>query len=217
MAPDEKPAYPYPISRTTEHMGEIRDRLTQQIAFILEIDQAKRILRQTHLLDLSRRENDAEHSWHLAVMAMVLAEHANEPVDLGKVIEMLLVHDIVEIDAGDTFAYGENGYDDKEEREQRAADRIFGLLPPDQGARFRQLWEEFEARKSPEAKFAAALDRLQPMMHNFFTEGSTWRAYDIPSDRVIGFNQHMRRGSSRLWEYAEGLIETAVREGYLRR
>ena len=206
----------FDIESTVGDRSAAGDRLARQVAFILEIDKAKSVIRRSRILDGSRRENDAEHSWHLAVMALVLSEYANEPVDLGKVIKMLLVHDIVEIDAGDTFAYDGAGYDDKNEREQRAADRIFGLLPEDQRDEFRALWEEFEARKTPEAKFAAALDRLQPMMLNFFTEGSTWREYDIPKDRVIGFNQHMGEGSSRLWAFARGLVDLAVERGYLR-
>lgn len=192
------------------------DRFARQIAFILEIDKAKNIMRRSRLLDKSRRENDAEHSWHLAMMALLLSEYSNEPIDVAKVIKMVLVHDIVEIDAGDTFAYDGAGRDDKEEREQRAADRIFGLLPEDQRDELRSLWEEFEARESPEAKFAAALDRLQPMMLNFFTQGSTWKEYDVPKGHVVSFNQHMENGSQHLWAYAKGLIDLAVERGYLR-
>lgn len=205
----------FDIESTIDNLGGERGRLARQIAFVLEIDKAKRVLRRTRILDGSRRENDAEHSWHLAVMALLLSEYADHSVDVAKVIKMALVHDIVEIDAGDTFAYDAPGFEDKEEREQRAADRIFGLLPEDQRDELRSLWEEFEARQTPEAKFAAALDRLQPILHNYFTNGSTWREYGITRDRVIGFNEHMSKGSTFLWEYAKGLIDLAARNGYL--
>lgn len=195
---------------------EIEERLSRQINFILEVDKAKRILRQTLLLDKSRRENDAEHSWHLAVMAVLLQEHAEEKVDITQVVKMLLVHDIVEIDAGDTFAYDKEGHLDKREREQQAADRIFSLLPEDQAADLRSLWEEFEARETPEAKFAASLDRLQPILHNFYTQGATWREHGISAAQVVDFNHHMKNGSRTLWDHTKGLIKDAVRRGYLK-
>ena len=191
-------------------------RLLRQIEFILEIDKAKQVLRRSHILDGSRRENDAEHSWHLALMALVLAEHANEPVDVCRVVKMLLIHDVVEIDAGDTFVYDADGQAGRQARERAAAERIFGLLPPDQGEELRQLWEEFERRQSPDARFAAALDRLQPLLANYHTQGSTWRAHDVARDAVIAFNRHMQEGSQRLWAYASGLIEEAVARGYLK-
>ena len=192
------------------------DRLQRQIQFILEIDKLKSVLRQTWLIDQSRRENDAEHSWHLAVMAVVLAEHARgEGLDLSRVIEMLLVHDLVEIDAGDTFAYDREGNLDKEDRETKAADRIFAILPADQAARLRALWEEFETRRTPEARYAAALDRLQPLMHNYYTEGRAWREHGVTREQVIARNRHIAEGASALWEFAEGLIDDAVRKGYL--
>ncbi len=206
----------FDVESTVGNQLAASDRLARQISFILEIDKAKNVLRRSRILDESRRENDAEHSWHLAMMALLLSEYANEPVDVCKVIKMTLVHDIVEIDAGDTFAYDGPSHDDKEEREQKAADRIFGLLPEDQRDEMRSLWMEFEKRETPEAKFAAALDRLQPMMLNFFTKGSTWREYDIPKDRVKSFNEHMTHGSAQLWEYAKGLIDLAAQRGYLR-
>lgn len=190
-------------------------RLQQQIEFLLEIDKAKRILRRSRILDASRRENDAEHSWHLAVMAVVLREHAEGDVDLERVIRMILVHDLVEIDAGDTFLYDANGRADKNEREQAAARRIFGLLPPEQRDEFMALWEEFEARETPEAKYAAALDRLQPLLANYHTQGSTWREFGVKREQVISLCQHMEEGSPTLWTYAKGLIDDAVRRGYL--
>ncbi|HET7559768.1 MAG TPA: HD domain-containing protein [Limnochordia bacterium] len=192
------------------------ERLERQLAFIREIDKSKRVLRQTLLMDGSRRENDAEHAWHLAVMALVLAEHAKTPkLDLSRVVAMLLVHDLVEIDAGDTFAYDEVGAQDKAEREQRAADRLFALLPDDQGADLRSLWEEFEARATPEARFAASLDRLQPLMHNFATEGAAWRAHGVTADRVLARNRHVEEGSPALWALAQRIIAESVARGYL--
>ena len=192
------------------------DRLARQIEFILEIDKLKQVLRQTSLADGSRRENDAEHSWHLAVMAVLLAEYAAGPqIDLARVIRMLLVHDLVEIDAGDTFHYDEAGNRDKPQREQAAADRLFGLLPADQGAELRGLWEEFEARRTPEARYAAALDRLQPNLLNLRTEGKLWREHGITSRQVIARNRHMAEGAPELWRYAESRIREAVAKGHL--
>ena len=193
----------------------ISERLRKQLEFIREIDKAKTVLRRSVLLDRSRRENDAEHSWHLAVMAILLVEYANEPVDLLKVVKMLLIHDLVEIDAGDTYAYDAKGHEDKYEREQRAADRIFGLLPQEQGEELRRLWEEFEERRTPEARFAAAMDRLQPVMLNYLTEGVVWRQHGVTSEQVIARNRHIAEGSEVLWEVAAEYIQDAVRKGYL--
>ncbi|HEX5324571.1 MAG TPA: HD domain-containing protein, partial [Capsulimonadaceae bacterium] len=142
------------------------ERLSQQIAFIIETDKLKDILRRTYIMSGDRLENSAEHSWQLALMATLLAEHSNEPIDVAHVVKMVLVHDLVEIDAGDTYCYDVVAEQDKVEREERAADRIFGLLPADQGKQIRLLWEEFEARETPEARFAAAIDRLMPMLLN---------------------------------------------------
>lgn len=192
------------------------DRLTQQLEFIAEIDRLKHILRQTWLLDGSRRENDAEHSWHIAVMAVLLAEHAETPVDPARVVKMLLIHDVVEIDAGDTFIYDTAGHADKDEREQRAAERIFGLLPADQAAELRALWDEFEARDSADARYAAAIDRLQPLMHNYRTQGKAWQAHGVTADRVIAMNQpRISAASPALWLVAERMIAESVDKGYL--
>lgn len=194
------------------------DRLQKQINFIMEIDKLKTILRKSYISDKSRAENDAEHSWHLAVMAVILMEHANSDVlDIMKVIKMVLVHDIVEIDAGDTFAYDDAGHADKYEREVAAAERIFGLLPEDQEQELKALWEEFERRESPEAQFAAAIDRLAPMLLNYYTEGHTWKQNGVTSDRVFAYNRHMNDGSSVLWEYAQQFIDDAVAKGYLKK
>jgi len=191
------------------------DRLARQLQFILEIDKLKSIYRRTYLVDGERRENSAEHSWHLAMLAMVLAEHANQSLDVAKVMRMVLVHDIVEIDAGDTYIYADQG--DKAEREQRAADRIFGLLPPDQEHEFRGLWEEFESAATPEARFAAALDRFIPQLHNYHTQGRSWKEHGITAERVLKRNEEMSAGSVILWEWTQTLIERAVAEGLLPR
>jgi putative hydrolase of HD superfamily len=192
-----------------------RPRLDQQLGFVLEVDRLKGVLRQSLLRDGSRRENDAEHSWHLALMALVLAEHAAAPVELGRVLGMLVVHDIVEIDAGDTFVYDDAAQATKAQREEAAARRIFGLLPPAQGARLRGLWEEFEARETAEARFAAALDRLQPLLLNFHTGGATWRAHGVRRSQVIARNRSVAEGAPELWAYAARLIDEAVARGYL--
>jgi putative hydrolase of HD superfamily len=191
------------------------DRLARQIAFILELDRLKTILRQTLLTDGSRRENSAEHSWHLALMAMVLAEHADTPLDVARVVAMLLIHDVVEIDAGDTFCYDTAGVLDQGERERLAADRLFGLLPPDQAAAMRALWEEFEARQTPEARFAVAMDRLQPLLHNLQTGGGTWQSHGIDLDRVLTRTRPIGDGSARLWAYVQHLLAGAVASGLL--
>jgi putative hydrolase of HD superfamily len=188
------------------------DRLARQLHFIIELDKLKSVYRRTYLIDGSRSENSAEHSWHLALMAIVLAEHANEPLDVGKVIKMVLIHDIVEIDAGDTYIY--DYQDDKAEREQRAADRIFGLLPPDQAAEFRSLWDEFEERETAEARFASALDRFIPQLHNFYTEGRSWKEHGITSERVLLRNVEISHGSVTLWQWTQMLIERAEAEGF---
>jgi len=191
-------------------------RLERQIGFILEIDKLKRVFRRTWLLDKSRLENDAEHSWHLAVMAVLLLEYAEEPgLDLLRVLKMVLVHDLVEIDAGDTYAYDAQGALDQQQREQAAAERIFNLLPPDQAEEIRGIWDEFEARETPEARYAAALDRLQPLLHNYHTQGKAWLEHAVRSGQVFRRNAPAADGSKVLHEYAEGLIRRAVEKGYL--
>ena len=190
-------------------------RLDAQIAFILELDKAKQVFRQNTLTDASRRENDAEHMWHLAVIALVLREHAAGDIDIARVVEMLLVHDIVEIDAGDTFAYDDDGRLDKEERERAAAERIFGLLPADQGRWMWELWLEFEAKATPEARFAAAVDRLQPLLLNAASGGQAWKRHGVTADRVRARNAHIADGAPPLWERAQKVIALAVSEGIL--
>ena len=192
------------------------ERVARQIGFIEELDRLKGVLRRTPLIDGSRRENSAEHSWHLAMMALLLAEYADDPVDVARVVALLLVHDVVEIDAGDTFAYDEVGVSGQAEREQRAAERVFGLLPPDQAETMRSLWEEFEARQTPEARFAVALDRFQPMLHNYRAEGGTWRTYGVALEQVVDRAQPIADASATLWTYTRDLLERSQAAGYVR-
>lgn len=191
-------------------------RLKRQIDFVREVDRLKNVFRQTLLMDGTRYENDAEHSWHVCLMAMLLHEYADSAdLDVLRVIKMLLVHDIVEIEAGDTYCYDEEAHRDKAAREQAAADRLFGLLPEEQGADVRALWEEFEAMQTPESRFAAALDRLQPLLHNYYTKGEAWRRHGVRRSQVLKRNSHIRDGAPELWAFAEDLIAESVRRGYL--
>jgi putative hydrolases of HD superfamily len=191
------------------------NHLLAQIHFLLEIDKLKEILRQSYLTRSGRRENSAEHSWHVALMAVILAEHANVAVDVLKVVKMLLIHDIVEIDAGDAYIYDDAAQHAKAAREQEAATRLFGLLPPTQAQELRELWQEYEQRLSPEARFGAALDRLMPMLHNYHTQGRSWQEHGIHSSQVYARNAHIAEGSQTLWQYARTLIEEAVQKNYL--
>lgn len=192
------------------------ERLSRQIDFLAEADKLKSVLRRTLLMDGSRNENTAEHSWHISLMALLLHEHAPEPKpDLSHVIKLLLVHDLVEIDAGDTFAYDAEGYSDKEEREQAAARRIFGLLPDDQADGIMALWREFEAMETPEAVFAAAVDRLQPLLHNYRTEGFSWKRNGIVRAQVRQRMLPIRQASPKLAAFVEELLQRAVDRGYL--
>lgn len=192
------------------------ERLGQQLDFLLEIDRLKRVLRQTRITGNERRENTAEHSWHLAMFALVLAEWADEEVDLGHVIVLCLVHDLVEIDAGDTFAYDEVGYESKAERERRAAERIFGMLPADQRDRFRALWDEYEEVATPESRFANAIDRLQPVLLNHASgEEAPWVHHGISRVQALARNEVIATGSARLWEVAFERIEDATARGHL--
>ena len=198
-------------------MGDATERrLHEQIEFLCAIDELKNVQRQTTLLDGSRRENSAEHSWHLALYAMVLAEYGGEDLDLCRVLRMVLVHDIVEIDAGDTYIYDEQGQETKEERERQAADRLFGLLPADQAGMLRAAWDEFEERRTPEARFAYAVDRMQPLLHNHRTGGAAWRRHGITADQVYDKNHPIGDGAPRLWELARKLVEASVERGDLR-
>ena len=191
-------------------------RLEQQVQFILEVDKLKEIFRQTVCTQSRRPENDAEHSWHLCLAVIVLAEHANfAGLDVLRVLRMLIIHDLVEIDAGDTFAYDIQRMADQHAREALAADRIFGLLPEDQAAEFRALWDEFEERRTPESRFALAIDRFQPMLLNCRTEGAAWRRHGVTEDRVLARNAAVAEGSAAIWEYARRMVHAAVEEGHL--
>lgn len=189
-------------------------RLEQQMLFIREIDHLKGVLRRSYLLAGERNENSAEHSWHVATMALLLSEYADQSIDLMRVIKMLLIHDIVEIDAGDTFVYDQEASVEQADRERCAADRIFGLLPKDQEDEFRALWNEFEEASTPSAIFAKSLDRMIPIMHNFYTNGKSWKEHGVRKQQVIDMNKRILQGSKRLWEYALLLIEEAEEKGY---
>ncbi len=193
-----------------------RERFTRQIRFLVEMDKMKNIYRQTRVLHEDRAENDAEHAWHLAMLALVLSEYSNEPVDLKKVLATVLIHDVVEIDAGDTYAYDEAGNATKAEREQKAADRLFGLLPEDQAQEMRQLWDEFEANETPEAKFANALDRVQPLMLNYCKHGESWKTHGTKREQVENRNRIVREGSEVLSDFVYELIRRAAKEGLLK-
>jgi len=190
-----------------------RERFEKQLAFILEVDKEKNILRQTHLSGHGRRENDAEHAWHMAMMIYLLKEYSNEEIDIAKAMMMALIHDIVEIDAGDTYAYDTKGLETQKEREQRAAQRIFGLLPNDQKSEFRALFEEFEAGESAEARFVKAMDNFQPLLLNNSNGGADWREHKVTKSKVVGRQQTSRLGSEKIWEYTEELINENVKKG----
>lgn len=187
----------------------------KQMAFIMELDKIKKIGRQTYLSDASRKENDAEHSWHLALMAFVFADYANEKIDVLKTMKMVLLHDVIEIDAGDTYAYDTEGNKTKRVRELAAADRIFGLLPKEQAAEYRGLWDEFEAMETPEAKFANMLDKVQPLLLNDASGGKSWAEHGVKKSQVMARNARTHEGSEELWAYAKELIERNVEKGSL--
>nr|WP_211215672.1 HD domain-containing protein [Geopsychrobacter electrodiphilus] len=190
--------------------------MKQQIAFIECLDRLKLVLRQNLVMDESRRENTAEHSWHIASMAMVLAEYAPSPTDQSRVLKMLLLHDVIEIEAGDTFCFDVEGNKDKLARERRAAEQVFGLLPPDQGVEFRSLWDEFEAGETNEARFANALDRFQVLLQNFNTRGGTWRIHNIDRARVVARMLPIKEGAPALWPQVVKYLDEACAAGLLR-
>lgn len=192
------------------------ERLKKQMDFLLEVDKLKCIYRQTYLSNGERKENDAEHSWHLALMAVLLQEYSNEPVDVVKVMTMVLIHDLVEIDAGDTYAYDTAGNQTKREREVKAAQRIFGILPKDQEEAFRALWEEFEAYETPEAKFAHVCDNMQPFMLNHATGGRSWQEHGVKKSQVLNRNRYLEDGSKTMKQYFDEIIEEHVKEGNLK-
>ncbi|MGL4853246.1 MAG: HD domain-containing protein [Phocaeicola sp.] len=193
------------------------ENLLKQVDFIKEIDKLKYIQRRTKLFNSDRCENDAEHSWHLAMMTLILAEHSNKPIDVLKVVKMVLIHDVVEIDAGDTFIYDGAKNHTNTEEELAAAQRIFGILPAEQAEEFIAIWTEFEQGETDEARFAKTMDRLEPLLQNSSNNGGTWREYDVPFHMVYGKKVVMKEGSNTIWEYAEKLLNEGVERGILRK
>lgn len=191
------------------------NRLEQQLQFILEIDKVKKIIRQTPLSDASRKENDAEHSWHIALMAYLLQEYAQESVEVSKVMLMVLIHDLVEIDAGDTYAYDEEGAKTKDERERKAADRIFGLLPEDQGVYLKALWEEFEAYETAEAKYAHMLDNFQPLLLNDAAGGISWTEHQVKKSQIYKRNEKVEETSATIWKCMQNKIDKHIQAGHV--
>lgn len=194
-------------------MAAENERLQKQIAFIKEIDKVKSIFRQTYLADGTRKENDAEHSWHIALMAVLLKEYVSEDVDVAKVMTMVLIHDLVEIDAGDTYAYDCEGAKSKREREVKAADRIFGILPEDQGMYFRELWEEFEAYETPDAKYAHLLDNFQPLLLNDASGGRSWNEHGVHKSQIYKRNEKVQETSEEIWNTIQEVVESHIAKG----
>ena len=195
--------------------SDSEERLQKQLRFVLEIDQEKNIFRQTHLSKHGRNENDAEHAWHMAIMAYLLKEYANEEVDISRVMIMCLIHDIVEIDAGDTYAYDEAGLQTQKQREDAAKERIFSLLPEDQKQELVLLFDEFEANETPEARFAHAMDNLQPLLLNNANEGGDWKEHNVRSSQVYRRQSMTKKGSEKLYAYTDALLQENIRKGNL--
>ncbi len=191
------------------------DRLNRQLLFSAEIDKMTSVLRRTLLIDKSRRENDAEHSWHIAVMAMLFSEYASEPVDIGRAVQMCVVHDLVEIEAGDTFAYDTAGNEDKAEREKLAADKLFSKLPDDQGKMIRSLWEEFDAMETPDARYAACMDRLQPFLHNTLTEGHGWQSGNVERSSIEKRMSIIKDFMPEVYKWITTCLDNAVKKGWV--
>ncbi|WP_311145748.1 HD domain-containing protein [Stomatobaculum longum] len=194
----------------------MNERLGRQLAFALELDKEKNVLRQTHLTGHGRRENDAEHAWHMALMAYLLCEYANEPVDIARVMLMCLLHDVVEIDAGDTYAYDEAGKRSQEAREAAAAERIFGLLPEDQAGEFRALFAEFDAGESADARFARAMDNLQPLLLNDSNDGGDWKEHAVTAAQVYGRQRRTELGSAELFRVTDEILQRHIAAGHIR-
>ncbi|RTZ16684.1 HD domain-containing protein [Vibrio aquaticus] len=193
------------------------ERLEKQLALLMELDQLKSVLRRTRVKSAEKRlENSAEHSWHVALMAILMEEHANAPVDIARVVKMLLLHDIVEIDAGDTFVYDAVASAEQEEKELAAATRLFGLLPEEQGKELHELWLEFESAESDDAKFAKALDRIIPMLLNYHNQGQSWQEHGVTREQALTVNQKIELGSQALWNKAKQIIEEATKNGWLK-
>lgn len=194
----------------------MKDRLKKQVEFLLELDKMKNLYRQTYVLHENRKENDAEHSWHLAILAFLLAEYSNENINVTHVMKMVLLHDVVEIDAGDTYCYDNEGYKSKAEREEKAAQRIFGLLPDDQRKEFYDLWREFEDSETPDARFAAMLDRIQPLLLNYTKGGISWKEHGIHKEQVLNRNIDYFSESDELAELIKSVIDDAAEKGWLK-
>ncbi len=195
----------------------MNQNLEKQLALVIELDKLKSVLRRTRVKSAqAREENSAEHSWHVALMALLLEEHANQPVDIARVVKMLLIHDVVEIDAGDTFVYDTVALESQAENELKAAKRLFAMLPEQQGQELLQLWLEFEAAQSSDARFAKALDRIIPMLLNYHNDGQSWQEHGVRKEQVIAINQRIEQGSETLWRYAQQIIEQAVQSGWLK-
>ncbi|EOV0102259.1 HD domain-containing protein [Vibrio vulnificus] len=193
------------------------ERLNKQLALLMELDKLKSVLRRTRVKSADKRlENSAEHSWHVALMALLMEEHANEPVDIGRVVKMLLLHDVVEIDAGDTFVYDAVASEQQAEKELAAAQRLFGILPADQGEELLQLWLEFEAVQTADAKFGKALDRIIPMLLNYHNQGQSWQEHGVTRQQALTVNQKIDLGSHVLWDKAQEIIEQATQNGWLK-
>jgi putative hydrolase of HD superfamily len=190
------------------------ERFRKQISFLIEIDKVKNIIRKTRNFDNKKFENDAEHAWHLCMFAIVLSEYANEKLDIVKILKMVLIHDLVEIDAGDTLVYAVNPVE-KGKKENECAERLFGGLPDDQYIEFMRIWEEFEAHITPESKFAHAIDRLEPVMQNYIDNGYTWKQHSITADKVYSVNRKIQDGSKYLWVFAKRIIDESVDKGNL--
>jgi putative hydrolase of HD superfamily len=189
--------------------------LQQKIAFLVELDELKQIFRETVLIKDLRQENDAEHSWHIAMMVILLSDYSDAEIDVLRTVKMALIHDIVEIDAGDTFCYDAHDREEKRVKEREAAKRLFGMMPDEQAKEYILLWEEFEEMETPEARFAATVDRLQPLLLNFNTRGHAWLKHGVTRSQVIERNKHIAKGSATLWEFAKWLIDESVQRGYL--
>jgi putative hydrolase of HD superfamily len=193
------------------------ERLEKQLALLMELDRLKSVLRRTRVKSADKRlENSAEHSWHVALMAVLMEEHANEPVDIARVVKMLLLHDVVEIDAGDTFVYDTAASAEQEEKELKAAQRLFGMLPQEQGEDLFELWTEFESANSADAKFAKALDRIIPMLLNYHNQGQSWQEHGVTREQALTVNQKIQFGSEALWDKARQIIEEATTNGWLK-
>ncbi len=192
------------------------DRLKKQIEFLVEIDKMKNVFRRTVLIDGSRRENDAEHSWHFAMLALILNEYCSEVIDVSRVIKIAICHDLVEIYAGDTFAYDSEGHKDKEKREKESAEKLFSILPDDEGKEIKELWLEFENKETPESRFANVCDRFQPLVHNYLTNGHTWKEGDVHAPQVLERMSVIKDAAPEIWKAVTGIVEESAKQGILK-